>query len=167
MTFHELSVPPVDIAADDLFLTLGGPPPAALAEITVPHPRGGALLLGVLGASHVVTASGGSAHFTEQISCTEDPRRTPLPRRYDDGGYRLISETRDVDAGTLRRVARLLRARSEHSGTWITGGFPGDDAALTSLTAAPRGAGWHWTTWHLYPARGRGTVVRTESRWSP
>lgn len=167
MTFHQLSVPPVDIAADELFLTLGSPPPAALAEIAVPHPRGGVLVLGVLGASHVVTALAGSARFTEQISCTEDPRRTPLPRRYDERGYRLVSTTREVDLRTLRRIARLLRARSESSGSWITGGFPGDDAALTSLAAVPRGDGWHWTTWHLYPARDGGTVVRTESRWSP
>ncbi|MDN5760552.1 MAG: DUF2617 family protein [Tomitella sp.] len=166
MTFHEFTVPPRDVGAEELCLTIGSPAPDALAELALTHPRGGVLTLGVLGASHVVSIDTEAGRFTEQISCNADPRRTPLPRRYGDDGYQLTADTRELRPSALRRLGRLLRLRAEGNDHWITGRFPGDVSALTSLSAAPIDDGWQWRTWHLYPAADRGVVVRTESRWS-
>ncbi|WP_182359964.1 DUF2617 family protein [Tomitella gaofuii] len=167
MTFHVLTVPATDVDAGELNLILGRPAPPALAELTLSHPRGGTLTLGVLGASHVVTIDSDAQRFTEQISCNTTPQRTPLPRSFEDRGYRLEARTRELSSAAIARLAGLLQARSETDDRWITGRFPGDDSALTSLSALPEPDGWSWRTWHLYPGPRRGTVVRTESRWTP
>ncbi|QDQ97333.1 DUF2617 family protein [Tomitella fengzijianii] len=165
MTFHVLTVPAIDVEADELNLILGRPAPPALAELVLTHPNGGTVTLGVLGASHVVSVGSGVQHFTEQISCNTAPLRTPLPRSFEDRGYRLDAQTRQLSRAGIARVAGLLQARSEADARWITGRFPGDTSALTSLAASPERDGWSWRTWHLYPGVDRGTVVRTESRW--
>ncbi|GAA4813325.1 DUF2617 family protein [Tomitella cavernea] len=167
MTFHVLTVPATDVDAGELNLILGRPAPPALAELGIAHPCGGTLTLGVLGASHVVTIDSGAQPFTEEISCNTAPHRTPLPRSFEDRGYRLEVLTREVSHAGIARLASLLQARSEGDSRWITGRFPGDDSALTSLAAQPERHGWSWRTWHLYPGARRGTVVRTESRWTP
>ena len=121
-------------------------------------------MLGVLGASHVVTVEHATCSFSEQLSCHLEG---DLPKRTDAPGYRLQSRTDLHDEPTFRQLAHRLRKRCKHETGWLGGTFPGDDAALTALAAQPDGAGWHWQTWHLYPAPSGGTVVYTASWWRP
>ncbi len=74
-----------------------------------------------------------------------------LPGSAEAPGYRLRSDTRTHGETDFRGIAADLRHRCEHETGWLGGSFPGDEAALTALCAAPDGAGWHWQTWHLYP----------------
>lgn len=168
MPLHRLSVVPADVNGASLRLTLNGAAPAPLAACTLRHPDGADLTLGVLGASHVISVAG----FSEQVSCTEHEAGSALPDSAEAPGYLLRSETTTPDETTFRRFATELRHRCEHETGWLGGSFPGDEAALTALCATPDGAGWHWQTWHLYPAArrvaaGGGTIVHTESRWQP
>jgi hypothetical protein len=166
---HQLAVTPADVCGEGLGLALNAPVPAPLASCRLDHPGGGAaLLLGVLGASHVVAVERG--RFSEEISCTARNLGADLPERTDAPGYCLQSRTYTRDEASFRRLARYLRRRCVRRAGWLGGAFPGDDAALTVLAAAPDGAGWRWQTWHLYPGRpagNGGTVVHTASRWHP
>lgn len=168
MPLHQLAVTPADVSGARLGLALNAPEPQPLATHLLPHPDGGALLLGVLGASHVVTVEHVTGRFSEQVSCAAGSRT--LPERTDAPGYNLKSRTDVHDEATFRRLAHELRARCAAESGWLGGTFPGDDAALTALAAEPDGTGWRWQTWHLYPLRppgSGGTVVHTASRWQP
>ena len=164
MPLHQLAVAPADVDGTRLGLAINAPAPPPLASHQLEHPDGGALLLGVLGASHVVTVEG---HFSEQVSCTARGQGGDLPECTDAGGYHLESRTETRDETTFRRLAHELREQCAQKAGWLGGVFPGDDAALTALAAEPDGAGWRWQTWHLYPAGSGGTVVHTASRWRP
>ena len=121
-------------------------------------------MLGVLGASHVVTVEHPDAVFSEQISCDLDG---DLPDRTQAPGYQLESRVGLHDEPAFRQRAHQLRERCAAESGWLGGTFPGDDAALTALAAEPDGTGWRWQTWHLYPSSPGGTVVYTSSRWCP
>ncbi|MGV0741990.1 DUF2617 family protein [Mycolicibacterium sp. XJ870] len=167
MPLHQLTVAPADVTGTDLGLALNAPAPQPLASCRLAHPDGGTLLLGVLGASHVITVEHPKHQFSEQVSCTAHIHGGDLPGRADAPGYRLDSESAEHDDATFRAVARQLRGSCARDAGWLGGSFPGDDAALTALAAEPDGAGWRWRTWHLYPNRSGGTVVYTTSRWHP
>lgn len=167
MPLHELTVSPENVSESGLGLALNAPTPHPLASFRLTHPHGGALSLGVLGASHVVTVEHTTARFSEEISCTARSHRGELPGHADAPGYLLESHTSTHDEQAFRWLAEQLRARCTHDAGWLGGTFPGDDAALTALAAEPDGAGWRWQTWHLYPAHPGGTVVYTTSRWQP
>lgn len=171
MPLHELAVIPTDVSGRKLGLALNAPAPAPLATCLLDHPGGGALLLGVLGASHVVTIQHFAGRFSEQVSCTARDLGVDLPQRTEAPGYYLESRTDAYgDDGNFRRLAGDLRDRCARELGWLGGTFPGDDAALTALAAEPDGAGWRWQTWHLYPRRPLGpggVVVHTVSRWRP
>ncbi len=140
------------------------PPRSPWPPTDCDHPDGGALVLGVLGASHVITVehtepvSPNRSHATSAASC---PSHTQAP------GYELESRTDIHDESAFRRLAHRLRECCARETGWLGGTFPGDDAALTALAAEPDGAGWRWQTWHLYPAAPGGTIVYTASRWRP
>lgn len=167
MSLHELAVTPRDVSATDLGLLVAAAAPAPLAELTVRRDGFAPIQLGVLGASHVVVVGDGA--FTEQVSCDAlaDGGRA-LPVEVDDDGYAFNTTIRTMGEAPFRRVAASVRTASVRQG-WICGAFPTDAAALTALCAEPAGSdGWAWRSWHLYPhVNGGGTVVRTESRWSP
>lgn len=147
---------------------LNAPAPTPLAVHQLCHPDGGVLQLGVLGASHVITVGNPDLAFSEQISCTRPTNGESLPECAEAPGYRLRSHTSDYGGIEFRRIAHRLRHRCHHESDWLGGTFPGDEAALTAISAHADGPGWHWQTWHLYPAAtGRGTIVYTESRWQP
>ena len=164
MPLHDLSVAPVDVRGSELGLALNTPAPAALATCRLEHPNGGSLVLGVLGASHVVTVDHPDTVFSEQVSCDLDGE---LPASTRALGYHLESCVDQHDESAFRRLANDLRGRCASETGWLGGSFPGDDAALTALAAEPEGAGWRWQTWHLYPGPTGGTVVYTSSRWRP
>jgi hypothetical protein len=161
---HQLAVSPADVSGAGLGLALNAPAPLPLASYRLHHPDGGDLVLGVLGASHVVTVEHANTRFSEQVSCDLGG---DLPERSHAPGYQLDSRTDIHDEPTFRRLAQSLRDRCARETGWLGGTFPGDDAALTALAAEPDGAGWRWRTWHLYPAARGGTVVYTASRWRP
>lgn len=171
MPLHQLAVTPADVSGERLGLALNAPVPTPLASCRLDHPAGGAaLLLGVLGASHVVAVEHVAGQFSEEISCTARNLGADLPTRTDAPGYCLQSRTDTRDEASFRRLAQDLRAHCARRAGWLGGTFPGDDAALTVLAAEPDGAGWRWQTWHLYPGRRAGdggTVVHTASRWHP
>jgi hypothetical protein len=161
---HRLAVTPVDVRGSELGLALNVPAPLPLAECRLAHPGGGALVLAVLGASHVVTVEHANNVFSEQVSCDLDGE---LPGFRRAAGYHLESRTGRREELAFRALADRLRERCDTENCWLGGTFPGDEAAMTALTAEPDGAGWRWQTWHLYPAASGGTVVHTSSRWRP
>lgn len=167
MPLHELSVTPVDVAGSRLGLALNSPLPAPLATHRLTHPCGGTLMLGVLGASHVISVEHATSPFSEQISCAAHQYGGALPERAEACGYHLTAHTCDHGEDDFRALATRLRERCSAESGWLGGTFPGDDAALTAIAAEPDGAGWRWQTWHLYPAASGGTVVHTHSRWQP
>jgi hypothetical protein len=167
LPLHELLVAPADVAGSGLRLALNAPTPKPLATHLIRHPDGGSLVLGVLGASHVISVKHPNVAFSEQISCIEHPNDGRLPDHMDEPGYRLESHAVEHAVAEFRRIASELRARCSRESGWLGGTFPGDDAALTAICAAPDGHGWRWRTWHLYPAPAGGTVVHTASRWRP
>lgn len=170
MPLHQLAVTPADVSGERLGLALNAPAPSPLATCSLRHPDGGALLLGVLGASHVVAVEHAAGQFSEQVSCTACSLGVDLPKRTDAPGYRLESRTETHDEATFRGLAHELRERCADEAGWLGGTFPGDDAALTALAAEPDGTGWRWQTWHLYPRSpvgSGGVVVHTASRWHP
>jgi hypothetical protein len=167
LPFHELAVAPADVSGGALGLALNAPAPDPLATCRVIHPGGGVLVLGVLGASHVVTVEHGAQRFSEQVSCTARANGGELPERADAPGYQLDSRVRIWSDVAIRWIARRLRERCATEEHWLGGAFPGDDAALTVLSAAPDGGGWRWQSWHLYPESAGGTEVYTASRWRP
>ncbi|RUP02966.1 MAG: DUF2617 family protein [Mycobacterium sp.] len=164
MPLHHLAVAPADVSGARLALALNAAAPPTLASYRLEHPRGGALVLGVLGASHVVTVQHGTGEFSEQVSCSAGDG---LPAQSDAPGYHLESHSATHDEAAFRALARDLRQRCAREPGWLGGVFPGDDAALTALGAEPDGDGWQWQTWHLYPTGAGGTVVYTASRWHP
>ncbi|KUI12372.1 hypothetical protein AU192_20155 [Mycobacterium lehmannii] len=167
MPFHRLVVTPADVSGTGLRLALNACAPTPLAVCSLPHPGDGALVLGVLGASHVVTVEQSERTFSEEVSCTARTD-TALPGRAEAPGYRIESRTQTYGEAEFRRLAQMLRVSCEREDGWLGGAFPGDDAALTALAAEPDGTGWRWRTWHLYPDQAAGgTVVYTRSRWRP
>lgn len=121
-------------------------------------------MLGVLGASHVVTVEHSDTVFSEQVSCDLDGE---LPDQTRAPGYHLESQTEFHNEAAFRGLADQLRERCATGIGWLGGTFPGDNAALTALAAEPDGPGWRWQTWHLYPSAPGGTIVYTASRWHP
>src|ERR1700741_366556 len=129
---HQLAVTPADVSGERLGLALNAPAPPPLATCALEHPDGGALLLGVLGASHVVAVEHATGRFSEQVSCTARSLGVDLPERTDAPGYRLQSRPKTRDEPSFRRLARELRGRCARETGWLGGSFPGDDAALTA-----------------------------------
>jgi Protein of unknown function DUF2617 len=164
---HELAVTPTDVSDTGLRLALNAPAPEPLAILRLAHPDGGALELGILGASHVVTVAHADSAFSEQISCAAQASGTGLPTHARAPGYDLQSQTTASDESRFRMLAGRLRRHCALEPSWLGGSFPGDTAALTAIHAVSDGTGWRWETWHLYPKRPGGTVVHTESRWRP
>jgi len=167
MPLHHLAVPPTDVCGSGLGLALNAPGPEPLARLTLDHPDGTTLTLGVLGASHVITVERPDPAFSEEISCTARSHGGALPATAQAAGYQLHSHTEYYDEAAFRAIAATLREQCARQNNWLGGSFPGDDAALTALSAEPDDAGWCWRTWHLYPAGAGGEVVHTISRWRP
>ncbi|TFV60367.1 DUF2617 family protein [Mycobacterium sp. PS03-16] len=167
MPFYELAVAHTDVDGAALGLALDAPAPEPLAGLVLTHPAGGTLTLGVLGASHVITAEHAGRRFSEEVSCSAQARGGALPARHDAPGYALTSMLKRCGATEFDALVASLRDRCGRDPHCLGGRFPGDDAALTVLAAEPDGAGWQWHTWHLYPSAVGGTAVTTISRWRP
>jgi hypothetical protein len=174
VTLHVLGVEPRDVTAEALGLVVNAETPLPLAELTITS-GDDTVTLGVLGASHAVTARLAGRRITEQVSC--DAVRAggrPLPATDGAHGYRFDSTTDVVDRARLEQTADWLRRQATEVDGWICGVFPGDHTALTALTARrDEPGGWSWQTWHLYPGDhpsagdAGGVIVKTRSRWQP
>nr|WP_206037833.1 DUF2617 family protein [Rhodococcus sp. HNM0569] len=169
---RRLEIEPRDVAASALGLVLGNSTATPLVETTVADRAGRAVVLGVLGASHVVRVHGegggsGAPVLVEEVSCDALARGgEPLPRTKAAGAYRFTSQIRSVEPDAFAETAAELRARATDD-AWVCGAFPGDDA-LTALTATIAADGeLRWQTWHLYPQPTGGDIVTTHSRWAP
>lgn len=167
MPFHELAVAPTDVDGAALGLALNAPVPDPLASMRLTHDSAGALVLGVLGASHVVTVDHPDGRFSEEVSCTAHTHGRALPDRFRTVGYRFTARTMTCAPTVFDELAARLRRRCLTDRQTLGGRFPGDDAALTVLRALPDGPGWRWHTWHLYPGDHGGTAVTTTSWWRP
>lgn len=169
MSLHRLDVEPRDVAAEALGLLLDAPAPQSLAELRVDDGEGGVLVLGLLGASHVITATRPGHRLTEQVSCDAlAGGGQQLPRRHEAGGYAMDSSTTVLSRAGLEELAGQLRGHAQGNADWVCGTFPGADTAVTAMTGRSlEGGGWTWQTWHLYPGDDDGVVVRTRSRWQP
>lgn len=169
MAVHALDVEPRDVTPYALGLLLHAPAPAALVEASLSDGLGGVLTLGVLGASHVVTATVPGHHLTEQISCDAVAGGgRELPQRTRVGGYALVTRIAGMTGPELEQVAARLRAAARGSDSWLCAEFPGFAGAMTVIRASPLAAGgWSWASWHLYPGDRAGSVVRTRSSWVP
>lgn len=169
MSVHLLEVEPRDVAAEALGLLLHAPAPAALAETTLRDGRGGLLTLGVLAASHVVTAILPGHRLTEEVSCDAiGAGGQELPQHSQLGGYQLTTVTRQVRRTELEEIAARLRGRAQRSDSWLCATFPGAGSAMTVMTAgALPSRGWVWESWHLYPGALTSSIVTTRSRWLP
>ena len=157
-----LTVPYVDARASALSWWLGDDAPPPLATLVLSGSCG-RLELRLLGASHHVVASTGSARCPEVVAC--GGAEQPVPAHHDglvDGArYRFTSTTTSYGAAALSRVARDLRRRTAGSSDALVGVFPGSPDALTVLAGREVRGGWAWASWHVYP--GPGEVVRTRS----
>ncbi|MFE4499281.1 DUF2617 family protein [Rhodococcus sp. NPDC056743] len=166
MSVHLLDVEPTDVDASALGLVVDAPAPPTLAQLVI-ETADGALTLGVLGASHVVTARSGGETLTEQVSCDAVAAGgDPLPGAEVLGPYRFESSTQTLDRTEFVAEASRLKVQAAADG-WICGSFPGDDTAVTVLFGSSLGHGWAWQSWHLYPGEGTGVIVKTRSRWHP
>ena len=168
MSLHLLDIEPRDVSATALGLLLDRPAPATLAQLRLTD-GGGSLTLGVLGASHVIIATGPGSRLTEEVSCDAVAAGgAPLPRSTRSGGYELTSAVTTTGRAELDATADRLRALAHADPAWLCGAFPGSAGALTAMTGQPlAGGGWAWQTWHLYPAGNTGEVVTTRTRWTP
>jgi hypothetical protein len=157
-----LTVPFVDARASALSWWLGDDAPAPLATLVLTG-AAGRLELRLLGASHQVVASAGSARCPEVVACGPATSLLPAAHDGDVGGarYRFRSATTAYPPAALSRVARDLRRRAGGAPDALVGVFPGSPDALTVLTGRERRGGWSWSSWHVYPAAGE--VVRTRS----
>lgn len=168
MSIHVLDVVPRDVEADSLGLVVNAAAPPALAELCIEDGSAG-VRLGVLGASHVVTAYVDRDTLTEQVSCDATSIGGKiLPPLQQTGNYHFESEVVRADRAEFDKSAQWLRGNAEDDAAWICGQFPGDRTALTALTAQRmEPSGWAWQTWHLYPNNEGGEIVTTRSRWQP
>lgn len=169
MSVHLLDVQPRDVDPGALGLLLHAPAPAALTQISLRDGRDGLLTLGVLGVSHVVTATVPGHHLTEQVSCDAvSAGGQKLPQRAQREGYQLTAVTTEVPRAELEQTAARLRSLAERSDWWLCATFPGPGSAMTAMTAGSLPAGgWSWESWHLYPGKVRNSIVTTRSRWTP
>lgn len=158
-----LAVPFVDARASALSWWLGDDAPLPLATLVLTG-AAGTLELRLLGASHHVVATAGSARCPEVVAC--GTTATGLPARHDgavDGArYRFSSATTAYAPPQLARVARDLRRQAAGAPDALVGVFPGSPHALTVLRGREVPRGWAWSSWHVYPEAGE--VVRTRSR---
>ena len=156
MPLHQLAVAPADVSGSRLALALNARRAAATGRSRLTHPDGGALLLEVLGASHVVTVEHPGNASPSRSRAPRQGHGGDLPKHAEAPGYRLESR---IEATTRRNFAGSHTNFANRCATetgWLGGVFPGDDAALTALVAEPDGTGWRWQTWHLYPRHRAG-----------
>ena len=168
MSVHVLDVESRDVSAGRLGLVVDAPVPQPLVTLDLTDPVAGVLTLGVLGASHVVTATARGRTFTEQVSCDAIAAGgLPLPDVEHRHGYHFVSRTATVTRRVLSDRAGLLRDRAATTSGWLCAAFPTDRDAITAMTATASGGHWHWRTWHLYPSGDESVIVETEGRWLP
>lgn len=157
---HELDVPFLDTAADQLVWQLGEPPREALADLRVDLGGERTLDLRLLGASHqVLVHDGRSTVCSELVACRPGAPGALPPtavRRVADLDYRFASSVRRASAAEMDATAADLRSRAPGP-MMLVGSFPGSPHAVTAVEVVDAG----WRTWHLYPRTGEIVTTTT------
>jgi hypothetical protein len=164
----QLRVPYRDTAADDLVWRLGDPRRPALATLEL-EVAGRLVELRLLGSSHQVVFTAPDAVVSEVVACAVGAPGLPPAADRALGGwdYRFRSSARRLAPDRFGRWIDGLVARLSDHPAAIVGRFPGSPHAVTALlaeSAAARGAGVSWRTWHAYPQDGRLVATSTTVR---
>ena len=157
-----LVVPYVDACAADLSWALSstGLPPLASIDVAVGRAE---IRLTVLGASHEVVATIGTATCTEALACGVGGGPLPASAARDVPGlrYRFASTVLRLSPAELARRTARLRARLAPDGRALVAAFPGHSEAVTALAVRGEGPMLRWRTWHAYPVTGELVVTAT------
>lgn len=162
--FTDLDVAFSDTRAGQLgfSLTAAQREPLAAADHTI-----GALTFSIrlLGASHQIVITDDAHELCETVACLPDIT-TALPDSFQADGYvfssRVIECSSDAMADLLEQIESEVEGHARAGLPALLGRFPGNDLAVTAVTADIDDDALIWRTWHTYPQAGE--VVVTSSR---
>ena len=162
--FTDLDVAFSDTRAGQLgfSLTAAQREPLAAADHTI-----GALTFSIrlLGASHQIVITDDAHELCETVACLPDIT-TALPDSFQADGYvfssRVIECSSDAMADLLEQIESEVEGHARAGLPALLGRFPGNELAVTAVTADIDDAALVWRTWHTYPQAGE--VVVTSSR---
>lgn len=162
--FTDLDVAFSDTRAGQLgfSLTAAQREPLAAADHTI-----GALTFSIrlLGASHQIVITDDAHELCETVACLPDIT-TALPDSFQADGYvfssRVIECSSDAMADLLEQIESEVEGHARAGLPALLGRFPGNELAVTAVTADIDDDALIWRTWHTYPQAGE--VVVTSSR---
>ncbi|WP_431816186.1 DUF2617 family protein [Gordonia jacobaea] len=162
--FTDLDVAFSDTRAGQLgfSLTAAQREPLAAADHTI-----GALTFSIrlLGASHQIVITDDAHELCETVACLPDIT-TALPDSFQADGYvfssRVIECSSDAMADLLQQIESEVEGHARAGLPALLGRFPGNELAVTAVTADIDDDALIWRTWHTYPQAGE--VVVTSSR---
>ena len=162
--FTDLDVAFSDTRAGQLgfSLTAAQREPLAAADHTI-----GALTFSIrlLGASHQIVITDDAHELCETVACLPDIT-TALPDSFQADGYvfssRVIECNSDAMADLLEQIESEVEGHARAGLPALLGRFPGNELAVTAVTADTDDDALIWRTWHTYPQAGE--VVVTSSR---
>lgn len=162
--FTDLDVAFSDTRAGQLgfSLTAAQREPLAAADHTI-----GALTFSIrlLGASHQIVITDDAHEMCETVACLPDIT-TALPDSFQADGYlfssRVIECSSDAMADLLEQIESEVEGHARAGLPALLGRFPGNELAVTAVTADIDDDALIWRTWHTYPQAGE--VVVTSSR---
>ncbi len=162
--FTDLDVAFSDTRAGQLgfSLTAAQREPLAAADHTI-----GALTFSIrlLGASHQIVINDDAHELCETVACLPDIT-TALPDSFQADGYvfssRVIECSSDAMADLLEQIESEVEGHARAGLPALLGRFPGNELAVTAVTADIDDDALIWRTWHTYPQAGE--VVVTSSR---
>lgn len=162
--FTDLDVAFSDTRAGQLgfSLTAAQREPLAAADHTI-----GALTFSIrlLGASHQIVITDDAHELCETVACLPDIT-TALPDSFQADGYvfssRVIECSSDAMADLLEQIESEVEVHARAGLPALLGRFPGNELAVTAVTADIDDDALIWRTWHTYPQAGE--VVVTSSR---
>ena len=162
--FTDLDVAFSDTRAGQLgfSLTASQREPLAAADHTI-----GSLSFSIrlLGASHQIVVSDDAHELCETVACLPDIT-TALPDSFQADGYvfssRVIECSSDAMAEMVEQIESEVDGHARDGLPALLGRFPGNELAVTAVTADIYDDALVWRTWHTYPQAGE--VVVTSSR---
>ncbi|OBA68437.1 DUF2617 family protein [Gordonia sp. 852002-10350_SCH5691597] len=162
--FTDLDVAFSDTRAGQLGFSLTAPQrePLATADHTI-----GSLTFSIrlLGASHQIVVTDDAHELCETVACLPDIT-TALPDSFQADGYvfssRVIECSSDAMAEMVEQIESEVDGHARDGLPALLGRFPGNELAVTAVTADIYDDALVWRTWHTYPQAGE--VVVTSSR---
>ena len=162
--FTDLDVAFSDTRAGQLGFSQTAPQrePLATADHTI-----GSLTFSIrlLGASHQIVVTDDAHELCETVACLPDIT-TALPDSFQADGYvfssRVIECSSDAMAEMVEQIESEVDGHARDGLPALLGRFPGNELAVTAVTADIYDDALVWRTWHTYPQAGE--VVVTSSR---